>query len=442
MKKDNVNLLMRNYAKTVLSPTQDDIMFVSRIYQSFNDVLGTRNCIQIGSFARYTAVRPLHDLDLLYIIGDWEYKNIVPDMILNELAKRFKREYKNPTSFDVEILVQTHSVSFSYLKNAKEIFAVDLVPALKKGINEFGQSMFFVPEVIKQHRGEKRAKFYSEVLANMSEINWIKTDPLGYNEVARIINESNKDFRKAVKFVKGWKNKCKELNSEFKLKSFHLEQLITRDYIKNNKLDIFDSVFKIFTELKENVQKPNIKDRADSTKFIDSYVSDLTQSQLELISHAVDAVLIKFEAINESTKAEDIIRSGYYKRFGSAEKFLFDQKIPVLTDESLTFKVDGFIEKYNGFRQFHASLKGSSGVVDTKNSIEFKVIENDTRCDLVKWKIRNDNSSQEIRGEITDRKTAQNPEKTAYLGHHFAECYAIRNNTCIAKDKANVIVKQ
>lgn len=442
MKKDNINILLSNYAKTVLSPTQIDLKFVSGIYQSFNELLGVKNCIQIGSFARYTAIKPLHDLDILYIIGEWEDKNIIPDRVLNELAKKFKKEYNNPTNYEVEIVVQTHSVSFRYLKKSELVFAVDLVPALKKGLNEFRQSMFFVPEVIKKFRGENRAMFYSEALKNNTEIKWIKTDPFGYNEVARIINDSNKDFRKAVKIIKGWKNKCKELNDDFKLKSFHLEQLITRDYIENRKLDIFDSVFKLFSELKDNIQMPNIKDRADDTIFIDNYLNKLTPTQKDLIYQAIDAVLIKMESINEFTKGEDIIQSGFYKRFGSSEKFLFDQKIPVQTDERLTFKIDGFIEKFDGFRKYHASLKGSSGIVDTKNSIEFKVTENDTRADLVKWKIRNDNSSAEIRGEISDRRTAQNPEKTAYLGQHYAECYAIKDNVCIAKDKVYVIVRR
>lgn len=442
MKKDNINDLLRSYVKTVLSPNQGDISFVSNIYQSFNELLGTSNCIQIGSFARYTAVRPLHDLDILYIIGEWEDRNVIPEKLLNELAQRFRKEYKNPTPYEVDIVVQSHSVSFKYLNKTEVVFAVDLVPALKKGLNEFKQSMFYVPEVIKQIRGEKRANFYAEALKNKSEINWIKTDPLGYNEVAKITNNKNKDFRKAVKFVKGWKNKCKELNEDFKLKSFHLEQLITMNYQENSKLDIFDSVFKLFSELKENILKPHIKDRADDKKYIDNYLTKLTQTQRDIIYQAVDAVLISFESIENTTKVDSIIKSGFYKRVGSSEKFLFDQKIPILTDESLNFKIDGLIEKFDGFRRFHASLKNSSGIVDTKNSIEFRVIENNTRADIVKWKIRNDNKVDEKRGEITDRRTSQNPERTAYIGQHYAECYAIKDNICIAKDKVFVIVRK
>ena len=202
MKKDKINSLLRNYVKTELSPNQKDIQFVANIYQSFIDLLGTANCIQIGSYPRYTAVKPLHDLDILYIIGDWDDKNITPDILLSELAFKFRKEYKNPTNYSVDIVVQTHSVSFKYIDQNTEIFAVDLVPALKKGLNEFEKSMFYVPEIINLKRGEKRTKYYDEVLKNKTQITWIKTDPIGYIEVASKINKVNTDFRKNCKIRK------------------------------------------------------------------------------------------------------------------------------------------------------------------------------------------------------------------------------------------------
>jgi Adenylyl/Guanylyl and SMODS C-terminal sensor domain len=442
MKNDRVNSLLRSYVKSVLSPNQDDILFVSRIYQSFNDLLGVNNCIQIGSYPRYTAIKPLHDLDILYIIGDWADRNIIPFETLNALATNFRKEYKNPTNYEVKIVVQTHSISFKYMKGVLEVFAVDLVPALKKGLNEFNRNMFYVPEVIKKNRGENRTKFYSDKLNNKSEIIWIKTDPIGYIEVASQINKNNTDFRKSVKFVKGWKNLCKQQNEEFKLKSFHIEQIVTKDFGIKNKLEIFEAIFKFFTELKEKIKQPNILDRADNTKFIDEYLNELTDYQRELIYQSIDAVLISFENIDNTQEIEKVIKSGFYKRNGIKEQFLFDQKIPVLIDDNFKFKIDGYMKRHDGFREFQASLKVSNGIVDTKNSIEFKTIENNTNCNLLKWKVKNDNISNEPRGEITDRTTSQNPEKTAYLGNHYVECFAIKDGICVARDKLNVIVRK
>lgn len=442
MKSDKLNSLLRNYVKNILSPNQDDISFVSKIYQSFNDLLGVNNCIQIGSYPRYTAIKPLHDLDILYIIGDWADRNIIPFETLNELANKFRKEYKNPTNYEIDIVVQTHSISFKYMNGKSEVFAVDLVPALKKGFNEFNKNMFYVPEVIKRSRGENRTKYYSEKIQNKSEITWIKTDPIGYIEVASRLNNINTDFRKSVKFVKGWKNLCKNQNEEYKLKSFHIEQIVSQDFSNNNNLEIFEAIFKFFTELKEKIKKPNIKDRADNTKYIDEYLNELTDYQRELINQSIDSILISFENIDNIQDIEKVINSGFYKRNGIKEQFLFDQKIPTLIDNELKFKIDGFMKKHDGFREFHASLKVSNGIVDTKNSIEFKIVENNTNCNIVKWKVKNDNNSNEPRGEITDKTTSQNPEKTAYLGTHFVESYAVKDGICIAKDRINVIVRK
>jgi len=443
MKKDKVSSLLRTFVREKLSPTADDIQFVSRIYQSFNDLLGVNNCIQIGSYPRYTAIKPLHDLDILYILGDWHSRDIEPFEDLSSLATKFRKEYKNPTKYVLEITVQTHSISFKYKDKEVEIFAVDLVPALKNGFNEFGRSMFYVPEIIKENRGKNRQEYYRLKQLNKSHIIWIKTDPLGYIEVAASLNRKNEDFRKSVKLVKAWKHKCKERNDEFKLKSFHLEQLITRDYIKNSNLDIFESVFIFFTSLKENIEKPNIPDRGDSSKFIDQYLSELTEEQKQLIIQAIDAILIAFENIDENLNVLLLIDSGFYKRKSALEGYLFDQKIPVLIDDSLYLNIDGFVEKLDGFRKYRANLKLTNGIVDNKNSIEFKIIQNTTNADVIKWKVKNDNSSPEPRGEITDdNHKNQKIETTSYIGSHYVDCFAIKKNICLARDRVNVIVKK
>ncbi|CAM3784486.1 hypothetical protein FLGE108171_14985 [Flavobacterium gelidilacus] len=443
MNRNKINALLRGYIKENLTPTAEDIQFVSNIYQSFNDLLGTNNCVQIGSYPRYTAIKPLHDLDILYIMGDWNSNTINPVFNLQTIANKFSKEYKNPTGFNLDIIVQTHSISFRYLNNkGEEVFAVDLVPALADGKNEFDRNTFRVPEIIKIHRGKRRKQYYERKIQNKENLLWIKTDPLGYIEIASAINKENKDFRRSVKFVKRWKHECKLKNENFKLKSFHMEQLITENYKLNMELDLFDSIFKFLVELKEKIEKPIIKDRGDKNKFIDSYLEDLTKVERELINQAVDAILISFENIDNINDIEVIIESGFYKRVSESERFLFDQKIPVLIDFTLDFKIDGFVKKLSGFREYKANLKNVRGIVDTKNEIDFKVISNTTSCELLKWKVKNDNQNSEKRGEITDHSTRCNPEKTAYIGHHFVECYSIKNNTCIARDMVDVVVRQ
>jgi|AntAceMinimDraft_11_1070367.scaffolds.fasta_scaffold03895_6 hypothetical protein len=437
MRKSKIESALRGYVKENLSPTIDDIQFVAKIYKSFTDVLGYNNCLQIGSFPRYTAVRPLHDLDILYRLGQWNEEYKKPQNILNELAVQFRSSYKNPTQYRITMRVQTHSISFQYMDGENEVFSVDIVPAMKRGLNELRDDTFYVPEIIKFQSRTRRQKLYEDIKATGGSIQWIKTDPLGYITVASNLNKENSDFRKSVKFIKGWKNYCKELNDGFKLKSFHLEQLITIQFQSNLQLTIFDALFGVLSNLKESIEKPHIADRADASKFIDQYVAELSEREVKIIHEGVDAILKYFESFKGNVQL--LIRSGYFKRKPN-EKFLFDFGIPVLEDEEIEFKIDGFIKSRDGYREYKAKLSQTNGVVNTKNNIDFKVVKNNASHAVLKWKVKNDDNCKEPRGEISHENEISKNESTAYLGKHYVECYAILNNTCIAKSRAEVLI--
>ncbi len=437
MQKSKIESLLRTYVKENLSPKQQDISFVSAVYNSFTDVLGKNNCRQIGSFPRYTAVRPLHDLDIIFKITENEFDSQNPENFLKDLVGQFKKNYTNPTSYVIKINIQTHSIGFLFMDGEDEVFAVDIVPALVRGKNEFDDDTFLVPEIIQFRSHKKREEFYKKLQISNQKMQWIKTDPLGYIVIASDINKKNQDFRKSVKFIKGWKNHCKSINENFKLKSFHLEQLITQQFNSNSSQSIFDALFECFSGLKENIEKPKLKDRADCNKYIDQYVSELTKIEVDAINQAIDAALIAFE--NFEGEVQDIINAGYYERL-SKEKFLFDFKIPVLEDSELTFEIDGFIKNVPGFREYSAKLSRFNGKVSKKNSIRFEILKNNTGNDSRKWKIRNDNCSDDPRGDLGYEDEPVRIESTLYDGKHFAECYAIKNGECIARSKADVII--
>lgn len=437
MLKSKIESRFRAYVKENISPKQEDISFVSIVYNSFIDVLGRNNCRQIGSFPRYTAIRPLHDLDIIFKISDGNFDRQNPENFLRTLVKDMEDNYVNPSSYSITINIQTHSVAFLFMNGEDEVFAVDIVPAMIRGKNEFGDDTFFVPKIVQFRSHSKRQEYYDELRASKKQMQWIKTDPLGYITVASEINKKNDDFRKSVKLVKAWKNRCKEINEDFKLKSFHLEQIITEQLKKQKHQSIYDSLFECLTSLKQNIQVPKIKDRADSNKYIDKYVQDLTGEELRIITQAIDAVLIAFE--NFEGNVIDIINAGYYKR-SIKEKFLFDHKIPVLTDSDLNFEIDGFIKNVPGFREYSAKLSRFNGKVSKKNSIRFEILKNDTDNDSRKWKIRNDNCSDDPRGDLGYEDEPVRIESTLYDGKHFAECYAIKNGECIARSKVDVII--
>jgi hypothetical protein len=434
MKKPELNAALRKLAKDRLSPTETERTFVSRVYVSIQTVLGEKNCLQIGSYPRFTAITPLHDLDVLYVLGIQGEDTSSANSVLRDLQQILQRDYKNPTRYNFKISLQTHSISITFMEGEEEVFAVDIVPAYISGSNEFGEDTYLVPEIFsKSHRAKMRR--YEELAERHQAMTWINSDPRGYIHVARDVNDVNPDFRKAVKIAKAWKQACCEASESFKLKSFHLEQVITSYFRTGISIDIFDAVFRFFCDIPSLLVKPMIPDRADPSRMIDAYVADLTPVERQAVIQARDHFLFQLENLSGSSDVPNLLRAGFRERMGTTERFLFDQRIPVLIEDDAILRIEGFVLVRDGFR---SSVLDTRGLILIDRKIRFSVVRGVPSADLYKWKVRNDDSSPQPRGEITDHSTLSNPERTAYPGKHFVECYAIRGGVCIARARQNV----
>ncbi len=436
MKKDELNTILREYAKNHLSPTAVERAMISKIYASICDVLGERNCLQIGSYPRYTAVTPVHDLDVLFVLGAW-YRDADPSDALSELQSRLEKHYENPTPYTIKIKRQTHSITIQFSQGTEEVFATDIVPAYVSGKNEFGDDTYMVPELLHKSR-IGRQRLYDDIAARSRMMTWIKSDPRGYISVAAATNEANGDFRKTVKLVKAWRASCKEMDESFALKAFHIEQVVTAYFHESAHLEVFDAMFRFFRELPEHLNGSHIPDRADAHRHIDEYVNSLTEDEKQAIIEARDFFLIKLESIEQdNVDVRELLKPGRRKRASMMEAYLFDYGIPVLVEHPKLKIVATALERAGSFRRRLLDLLGR---IEIDRKIQFRADELPVRVDLYKWKVKNDDKCSEPRGEITDFHTRHDPENTKFNGAHYVECYAIRNGVCIAKGRQNVVL--
>lgn len=435
MTKDSLNAKLRDLARN-LSPKIGERNRIGKIYGSFNDLLGVNNCIQIGSYPRYTSISPVHDLDILYIMGDWNENKHNPGTALSELLKLIENDYKNPTDLEIKASIQNHSVTVAYLSSGDEVLSVDIVPAYISGKNEFQQDTYKVPEVIKEKRHSVRKGMPWEADGKDS---WIKSDPRGYIQVATLVGE-NPDFRKAVKVIKKWKENLKGLDEDLKLKSFHIEQVITAEFSKNSDLTLFDAIFYFFTRLPEILDNPyQIPDRVNSDKLIDDYLVNLTEEQKEKIVQARDHTLIFLEEVGDALDISALLQPKFYERCSSSEEYLFDHQIPMLIDPAYGgFKIAADITDKDG--NYVRDLT-AAGIVEAGRYLKFKRLNRVGDCSY-KWKVKNDNSSAEPRGDINNAKTKNVPEHTKYVGRHHVECYAIEEGICVARAKQFIILNK
>lgn len=436
MGKDKINSKFSEYAKQ-LSPKPEERNMISEIYEKISEVLSGK-CIQIGSYPRYTSITPVHDLDILYILWEWTEQLHNPAKALLDLETKLNHNFKNPTNYQTEISQQSHSITISFMDNWKEIFWVDIVPAYISGHNEFNLDTYKVPEIINLSR-KKRITKYEELKTSWNDMWWIKSDPRGYIEVAKELNELNKDFRKTVKLVKKWKLNLYKKDESLKLKSFHLEQVVTKYFQENRSQTIFDAIFDFFVNI-PNILRPNqIPDRADHDKFIDDYIVKFSKEQIQKIIEARDDLLIKLENLKWNDDIWKIFEIVFYKRVSKSERFLFDQKIPVLLNPEYKFEIYWKALQWNGFQN---NILNESWQVENERKIVFWIKWKQPDVDLFKWKVRNDISSENPRWEITDHNTMFSPERTKYKWNHFVECYAIKDGICVSKARQNVTLSR
>lgn len=109
----------------------------------------------------------------------------------------------------------------------------------------------------------------------------------------------------------------------------------------------------------------------------------------------------------------------------------------------VTGLASGRLTRRNGFQQFELAKRGNK--VAKNRSLEFSVRTNVPAPYTVYWKVRNGgaeaNEAKALRGEISrDQGFQRKTETTLYKGHHYVECYIVKNNIVVAHDRQDVIV--
>lgn len=299
MTKKETNQIILDFIRHNLSPTKREREFISTKYAELEDIL-RGDTFQNGSYARHTSTTPVNDLDVFYVISLNEYPDIAEAVaehrdldvsnILEDLAKVLREAYPQ----EVRIEVQPHSVGIFFGEDDE--FSIDVVPAIPAN-----DGMYWVPET-SHFSVARRRKAYE----TSPSFHWIKSDPEGYRKDASEVDlNSDGNFRKTAKFIKKWKQRCKNNNTNFPLKSFHLELIITEFYKRNATLSCIDAVDKFYSTLEMYIRDPQFPDKADPERFIDEYLNGLSDEERNVIDEfRREAISIVQKIKRAETEAE------------------------------------------------------------------------------------------------------------------------------------------
>jgi len=442
MLKGDMNSGLRKLVKEKISLDKNDRLFLKTVYDAFSSCFRGQT-IQIGSVPRRTAIKPLHDLDILILSGDILLNgnfSVDPESAMKYIHTKFTDDFLNPTDYEVRTRIQTHSVGIYFYNNSDVVFSVDLVPSYtfsKK--NNYGDDVYKVPEIVRVKKANRDA-YYDSLTKRNRSLSWVDTDPRGYINDGVRLNEVNEDFRRSVKLLKSWKGACKDYDNKFKLKSFHIEQILYNNFFENEGMEMVDAIYSFLIKVSDHISVPKIKDRADNSKYIDQYIEELSFDEKNIIKSFADKALIALESLDNSGDFESLITSCSIFSRSDDEQFLFDSDIRVHSVPSDNFKIDGYVRTKSNAPGYYLSKSDSS--VQKGRKIEFKIINRPslTASNNILWKVKNSNSSREPRGELSNGKTMNYPETTAYLGKHYVEAYVIEHGICVARSACPVTV--
>lgn len=282
MERIELDKKIAKYVYENITPLKSQRKRIKKLYKELKSFLGSDRCFQTGSYARHTSIRPVNDLDVFYVFEKSTSDEEI-DSSLEKLGGEIDKDFKDVCSENFEVVIQTHSVRLEF----DDGFSVDVVPAVGTGdtTSDLGTPIYKVPV---ESTGE-----------------WVYSDPKGYKEITKNTDEaSDKNFRRAVRFVKACRKSCKEVDEKFRLKSFHIEQILTESFADDPDLSLYDSIKGFFEDMPANLINARFIDRADDSIYIDAYVDELAEGERNQIINWSKNKLSQFSEIEFADEEE------------------------------------------------------------------------------------------------------------------------------------------
>lgn len=376
----------------------------------------TSNRLMVGSYGRWTAIRGISDLDLLYILpasARSEYdKEGGPAKVLTRTRRAIQGRYPQ-TSVTVDRLVI---------------------------VVQFTNFMFEVQPVFEN---DDRSFSYPDTHSD----SWKITKPR--EEIQSISADdtlASGNLRRLCKLTRAWKNRhgvnmggllidTLVYNFMRKCPEYRLVTSATYDQMAR---DFFFYLSE--EEDHEFYGAPGSRQRVRVKKKFQRKA----KGAYELCIEAIDAdgqrnAYKKWRSVfGTSVPAASAVRESLTaSAFTQTEEFIED-RFPV--DVRYSVSIDCTVTQ-DGFRPL--SLRGlaaSVRILPPKKQLDFKIVNSDVPEPFeVRWKVLNRGTVAEerdtIRGQIIDPNRGRDRhEVTSFRGHHHVECYILKNGVVVAKD--------
>ncbi|RWX54847.1 SMODS domain-containing nucleotidyltransferase [Photobacterium chitinilyticum] len=376
----------------------------------------TTNSKQVGSYGRKSGINGISDLDMLYVIPDSDRERFKDKQsyLLQVVRNAIRKVYKNT---DIRRDGQVVVVKF------KDHVEFEVCPVFLEN--------------------DGRYKYPDSNDGG----SWRKCNPDDELRAFKELNEDRKgNLRHLSKMVRAWKNR-----NDVCMSGFLIDTLCYRFLQHNSDYDTssfgkFDQLSLDFFTFLENEGDP------------DSYRAFGSLSKIP----------VKESFHKAARRAREICESAIEAKTESGErkewKKLYGRPFPsqsTVKKASLSSNGEQFIEdmypstllyeiaiecevKKDTITHKLSQLLGSTSSLNKGYDLKFRVDHHDIPVDFdLKWKVKNEGDqaikNNCLRGHILDDDgSLSRSESTSFEGDHYVECYAIVNNTIVARDRIAV----
>lgn len=388
----------------------------------------TDNCLRVGSYGRYTGIKGISDLDMLYIMpsGKWdEYKN-APDKLLKDVKAALKERYPDTKIMDDRLVVDVFFTDFK----------------------------FEVQPVFEEQDGDETNYKFPDTKCDSYRITKPRQEQ---EEMTSFRREHGDTHRLLCKMMRSWKN-----NVGLAIGGLLIDTLTHRFLSDHSEYDyagtsVFDELCRDFFEYLKNEPKQDHYQALGSGQ--DVKVKKPFQAKAKkAYNKAVDAI-----AETDETKRNDLWREIFGRQFPKgttavAESREFSSSVSYTDPEQFIedlYPVDirynvnlDCLVKRDGFRGVLLSHILSIGQsVPRGCSLDFIPTTGVPEPFDVKWKVRNEGDEAKrrncLRGEIIapNRMSGARHESADFRGPHYVECYIVKDGIVVARDRINVPIE-
>ncbi|MBO1044615.1 MAG: hypothetical protein HEQ14_19160 [Aphanizomenon flos-aquae CP01] len=277
---------------------------------------------------------------------------------------------------------------------------------------------------------------------------WIKSDP---REFIKWFNDQADDkgqLKRIVRYLKAWSDYRKSRESKLKLPSGLIFSILAANNIVFHERDdvaLYETLKNIKSSLEGNFvcYRPTTPAYENLLEYYSKTNKDYFLGQLASFTQSAEKSLHKDTSQADACKA-------WQRHFGNV-RFPFESEEFIENyfqiDIRYNLKIDCLVLQ-KGFRPHSLTEMIVSRLPLIRGkSLKFHIVNcNVPKPFQVKWKVRNVGEEaikrNQIRGQIlNDGGNHEKIESSDFHGAHFVECYIIKNNICVARDRINVPIK-